>query len=94
VETRNYGASTGDAREVPTIQTDRDAVAQVLDLWPPDERKAERDANAHLIAAAPEMREALTALIAVFDPDSRPGDYPQYHKVVALLVRIGRESDR
>jgi hypothetical protein len=61
VETWNYGKSTGSEREVPTIQTDRDAIAQALDLWPPDERQAERDANARLIARAPTMHALLTA---------------------------------
>ena len=36
-----------------------DAIAYVQDLWCPDDREAERDANARLIAAAPEMLEAL-----------------------------------
>lgn len=46
-------------RKVLTIQTERDAVAQLLDLWPPDAREAEKAANAHLIAAAPDLLAAL-----------------------------------
>lgn len=53
-------------RVVLTIQTDNDAVAQILDLWCPDDRKAESEANARLIAAAPmlldELRETLNDL--------------------------------
>lgn len=39
-------------RVVPTIQNDKDAIAQLCDLWPPDEREAEKTANAELIVVA------------------------------------------
>jgi hypothetical protein len=46
-------------RTVLTIQTNTDAIAQVLDLWCPDDRAAETEANARLIAAAPRMLEII-----------------------------------
>jgi hypothetical protein len=54
-------------REVLTVQTDKDAIAHLCELWPPDERQAERDANARLIAAAPELLAALRAAVAGID---------------------------
>lgn len=54
-------------RTVCTIQTDTDAIAQVLDLWCPDDRTAEKEANARLIAAAPDLLAALRAVIRVAD---------------------------
>ena len=54
-------------REVLTIQTESDAVAQALDLWPPDARQAERDANARAIAALPLLIEALRDLVRRVD---------------------------
>ena len=45
---------------VPTVQTDTDAIAEALPLWhDTEDREAERLANARLIAAAPELLEAL-----------------------------------
>jgi len=41
------------------IQNENDAICEVLDLWCMDDRTPERDANAILIAAAPEMLNAL-----------------------------------
>jgi hypothetical protein len=51
------------AREVITIQTDKDAVATVCNLWRDnDDSTVEGVANARLIAAAPEMLAALESL--------------------------------
>lgn len=50
-----------DGRELLTVQTDVDAIAQVSNLWVPDVRAAEQESNARLIAAAPEMLAALKA---------------------------------
>lgn len=51
-------------REVLTIQTDTDAIAQVLDLWPPDGREKEKQANARALAEVPNLVEALRTLVA------------------------------
>ena len=52
-------------RNVLTIQTNKDAIAQVLDLWCPDDR-LERDANARLIAKAPELRAELDRFMTYY----------------------------
>jgi hypothetical protein len=51
------------AREVVTIQTDKDAIATACNLWRDgDDSTFEVMANARLIAAAPEMLAALQSL--------------------------------
>src|SRR5262245_43681038 len=91
-------------RTVLTIQTDTDAIAQVLDLWCPDDRASACEANARLIASAPalarenaEMRQELSALASILDGlvasmDMRSGFAQQtQHRVEtarALLARI------
>jgi hypothetical protein len=53
------------AREVVTIQTDKDAIATACNLWRDgDDSTFEVMANARLIAAAPEMLAALEELCA------------------------------
>ena len=52
-----------------TITGESDAIAQLCNLWRPDEEPAEtmgeseRDANARLIAAAPELLSALQGMM-------------------------------
>ena len=55
------------AREVVTIQTDKDAIATAYNLWRDgDDSTFEVMANARLIAAAPELLEAcMLALAAI-----------------------------
>lgn len=79
-------------RLVPTIQTDKDAIAQVLDLWPPDERAEEAAANGRLLTAAPKMLAALqkastlmdnyTELIATSTDDEGEGYLTDWKEVV------------
>ena len=60
---------------VSVIQNDKDAVAEVLDLWSMDFRAEEKAANARLIAAAPELLESLRLMVDMFERhiDGRPG---------------------
>lgn len=64
IETWNYSGS----RTVPTIRTAKDAIAQLCNLWRPEDNPhemgvAEQEANARLIAAAPDMLAALKAFL-------------------------------
>jgi len=45
------------------IEAANDAVATVTDLWCMDDRAAEREANARLIASAPDLLHALELLL-------------------------------
>lgn len=58
--------------EVLTIQTSTDAIAQLCDLWPPDEREAEKQANGRLLAAAPGMAD----YIRMYAPVTHAADCP------------------
>lgn len=49
---------------VPTIVTPADAIAEACPLWCPDDREAERLANARLIAAAPDLLAACQAALS------------------------------
>ena len=61
VETWEYQ----NARKVLIIQTDQDAIAETCNLWRNSlDAFSEESANARLIAAAPELLEALTGLLA------------------------------
>lgn len=68
IETWNYDKATP-PREALMVQTDRDAVAEVCNIWQNAnevERRdveAEKQANARLIAAAPALLAALVELI-------------------------------
>ena len=78
-------------RTVLTIQTTKDAVAQVLDLWCPDDRKDEAQANARLIAAAP-AGLALAQLIVQMEQDGERIDTSIVHAAYNLITRAtGRE---
>lgn len=58
-------------RVVTTIRTNADAIAQICDLWRPEDLHGkEKMANARLIAAAPELLAALKALHASPDLES------------------------
>lgn len=53
-------------RVVTTIRTNADAIAQICDLWRPEDLHGkEKMANARLIAAAPDMYEALKDLTRI-----------------------------
>lgn len=74
---------TNGDRQVPTIQTDKDAIAQLYDLWPPDEREGERDANALLIAAAPDLLHACKLARAALPSG------PELAAVMAAIEKAG-----
>ncbi len=63
------------AREVVTIQTDKDAIATACNLWRDgDDSTFEVMANARLIAAAPELLEACMVALAAIK-----SEYPLEH---------------
>ena len=69
VEQWNYK----DRENVPTVQTDTDAIAQVCELWPQNDlqdRQAERDANARLIAAAPDLKSIVCQFISCIEENA------------------------
>jgi hypothetical protein len=80
----NWSYENG-AKIVPTIKSGTDAVAEILDLWCPDDRKGERAANADLIAAAPDM---LAALEYAAD---RLEAWADHHQIVARGMSDGPE---
>jgi hypothetical protein len=76
------------AREVMTIQTDKDAVAQICGLWRDgNESSGEVMANARLIAAAPDMFTALESLAIGLSPES----VEMQRENLADLCRVCRE---
>jgi hypothetical protein len=61
-------------------------VAQML--WPTDERtEAETEANARLIAAAPDLYEALVELVQLYDVDQAIFPRPGYAAARAALAK-------
>ena len=76
------------AREVVTIQTDKDAIATACNLWRDgDDSTFEVMANARLIAAAPEMLAALESLAIGLSPAS----VDMQRENLADLCRVCRE---
>ena len=76
------------AREVVTIQTDKDAIATACNLWRDgDDSTFEVMANARLIAAAPEMLAALESLAVGLSPAS----VKMQRENLADLCRVCRE---
>ena len=76
------------AREVITIQTDKDAVATVCNLWRDgNDSTIEGVANARLIAAAPEMLAALESIAVGLSPAS----VELQMETLADLCRVCRE---
>jgi hypothetical protein len=83
-------------RIVPTVQNDSDAVAQITDLWCPDDRTAERDANARLIASAPDMLASLQQFAAAYVPaDDAPMRWEDmneaYQRALEVIARATGE---
>jgi hypothetical protein len=75
------------------VQTDKDAVCEILDLWCMNERTEERDANARLIAAAPEMLEALKELATAAEHrDNTMGDPYRLIECKANLESAARNA--
>ena len=76
---------------IVTIVTESDAIAQLCNLWRPDDDPAETIgknevmANARLIAAAPEMLEALREMLSMF------GDHEQYDEDSAQVISQTRQ---
>lgn len=83
-------------RECPTIVAEKDAIAEVFALWCPDDREAERIANAHLIAAAPELLAALEGLLAEMDSYQYGKPWPgrPHAKCDAALRAIAKAKAR
>jgi hypothetical protein len=76
------------SREVMTIQTDKDAIAQICGLWRDgNESSGEVMANARLIAAAPDMFAALESLAVGLSPAS----VDMQRETLADLCRVCRE---
>jgi hypothetical protein len=62
-----WDIGTGEAKRPQiVVQSATDCVAYIQTLWVPDVRHAEEMANARLIAAAPEMLEALKLLATTY----------------------------
>lgn len=78
-------------RTVLTVQTHADAVAQACDLWPPDECAREAEANARLIAAAPDLLAALDVACEFLEDrmDVRDGqDGPRPDAFMSLFQQL------
>jgi hypothetical protein len=76
------------AREVVTIQTDKDAIATACNLWRDgDDSTFEVTANARLIAAAPDLLAALESL----DIGLSPASVDMQRENLADLCRVCRE---
>jgi len=76
------------AREVVTIQTDKDAIATACNLWRDgDDSTFEVMANARLIAAAPDLLAALESLAIGLSPAS----VDMQRENLADLCRVCRE---
>ena len=76
------------AREVVTIQTDKDAIATACNLWRDgDDSTFEVMANARLITAAPDLLAALESLAIGLSPAS----VDMQRENLADLCRVCRE---
>jgi hypothetical protein len=91
VETWKYNNNT---REVLTIQTQCDAIAQTCGIWRDgDDSSAEEAANARLIAAAPDLLAALDALTEWGCTHTGPRDDNSPHELlIAARAAIAKAT--
>ena len=75
----------------PMILAKQDAICEVMDLWCMNDRAEERDANARLIAAAPDLYEALE-LARKSLRFAAPGQNRALAKIEAALAKARGEQ--
>jgi hypothetical protein len=77
---------------VPINACGHGSLALVVWVMEDDKRTPECEANAHLIAAAPDLFEALEELCKGFDSVSYTAWTPSMHKAVGALAKARGES--